>query len=72
MPGVFALIDSVEVPVPPEERETLDGFSVRLRPAGELAEDRAIDPAKLFRLVIVIVEVEVDPALTLREVGLDH
>lgn len=32
--------------------------------------DRATVPAKLFRLVSVIVEVELDPALMLSEVGL--
>jgi len=64
------LIDSVDELVPPEERETLAGLSERLSPAGDAVEDRVTVPAKLFRLVSVIVEVEVDPALTLSEVGL--
>lgn len=50
--------------------ETLVGFNDELRPDGELAEDRVTVPAKLFRLVRVIVEVAVDPALTLIEAGL--
>ena len=58
------------MPVPPEERETLAGLSERLRPAGEPAEDRVTVPAKLLRLVRVIVEVAVDPELTLSEAGL--
>jgi hypothetical protein len=58
--------------VPPEESETLGGFSARLRPAGDPAEDNVTVPAKLLRLVRVIVEVEVDPALTLSEVGLEE
>ena len=57
------------MPVPPEERETLAGFRERLRPAGEPAEDMVTVPAKPSRLVRVIVEVAVDPALTLGEAG---
>jgi len=70
VPAFEELTDRVEEPVPPDERETLAGLSDMLRPAGELVEDRATVPAKLFRLVSVIVEVAVDPALMLREVGL--
>ena len=58
------------MPVPPEESETLAALSERLSPAGQPVEDRATVPAKLFRLVSVTVEVEVDPALTTSEVGL--
>jgi len=43
-----------------------------LSPAGEPVEDRVTVPAKLFRLVSVTVAVEVDPALTLSEFGLDE
>jgi len=58
------------VPVPPDERETLDGFSERVSPAGDPVEDTVTVPAKLFKLVNVIVEVALDPAVTLSEVGL--
>lgn len=69
MPGFDELTESVDVPVPPAERETLVGFAERLSPAGELVGDRVTVPAKLLRLVRVIVEVAVDPALKLRVVG---
>jgi hypothetical protein len=55
--------------VPPDERETLDGFSERLSPLGELVADRMTVPVKLLRLVRVIVEVEEDPAFMLSEDG---
>ena len=55
--------------VPPEERETLDGLRERLSPLGELVADRTTVPAKLLRLVRVIVEVEEDPAFMLSEDG---
>jgi hypothetical protein len=58
------------VPVPPDETETLDGFSERPSPEGEPVADTATVPAKLLTLVKVIVEVDADPALMLREVGL--
>lgn len=58
------------MPVPPDERETLDGFSERVSPAGDPVEDTVTVPAKLFKLVNVIVEVALDPAVTLSEVGL--
>lgn len=58
------------MPVPPDERETLDGFSERVSPAGDPVEDTVTVPAKLFKLVKVIVEVALDPAVTLSEVGL--
>ena len=58
------------MPVPPDERETLDGFSERVSPAGDPVEDTVTIPAKLFKLVNVIVEVALDPAVTLSEVGL--
>jgi hypothetical protein len=54
---------------PPEERETLDGLRERLSPLGELVADRMTVPAKLLRLVRVIVEVEEDPAFMLSEDG---
>jgi len=57
------------VPVPPDERETLDGFSERPSPAGEPVEDTVTVPAKLLILVRVIVEVDAEPALMLSEVG---
>lgn len=43
-----------------------------MSPAGEPVEDRVTVPAKLFRLVSVTVAVEVDPALTLSEFGLEE
>ena len=58
------------VPVPPDERETLDGFSERPSPAGDPVEDMVTVPAKLLRLDRVMVEVDADPALMLSEVGL--
>ncbi len=58
------------VPVPPDERETLDGLSERPSPAGEPVEDTDTVPAKLLILVRVIVEVDADPTLMLSEVGL--
>ena len=70
MPGVEELTDSVELPVPPEERETLDGLSERVRPDGELVPDRVTVPAKPFRLDRAIVEVAVVPTVVLSEVGL--
>jgi len=57
------------VPVPPNERETLDGLIERPSPAGEPVEDTVMVPAKLLILVKVIVEVDADPALMLSEVG---
>jgi len=50
------------VPVPPEERETAEGLNERLSPAGEPVADRLIVPAKLLRLVTVIIEWEIEPA----------
>ena len=41
-----------------------------MSPAGELFPDRVIVPVNPLRLVRVIVEVAVDPALTLSELGL--
>ena len=70
MPAVEPPIDRVDVPVPPEERETLDGLSERPSPLGELVADRATVPAKPLRLVRVIVEVEDDPAFIVSEEGL--
>jgi len=58
------------VPDPPEERETVAGVSERLSPAGEPVADRVTVPAKLLRLVSVTVELEVEPAWMLSEVGL--
>lgn len=70
MPGFEALTDSVAVPVPPEERETLDGLTDRVRPEGELVPDSATVLAKPLRLDRVIVEVTVDPVFVLSDVGL--
>jgi hypothetical protein len=57
------------VPVPPAERETLVELNERLSPPGEPVADKATVPAKLLRLERVMVEVEEDPALMLREDG---
>ncbi len=57
------------MPVPPDDRETLDGCSERPSPAGEPVEDTLTVPAKLLILVRVIVEVDADPALILSDVG---
>jgi hypothetical protein len=51
------------------ESETLAGLSERLSPLGALEADRATVPAKLFRLVNVIVEEPEDPAFRVREEG---
>ena len=69
MPAVEEPTESVELLVPPEERETVAGFNERLRPDGELVADRVTVPAKLLWLASEIVEVDEDPALKLREVG---
>lgn len=69
MPAVEELTDSVELLVPPEDRETLAGFSERLSPDGELVADRVTVPAKLLRPASEIVDVDVEPALKVREVG---
>ena len=69
MPGFEELTDSVAVPLPPEERETLEGFSERVRPDGELVPDNVTAPAKPLRLDRVIVEVTVDPVVVLIDVG---
>jgi hypothetical protein len=58
------------VPVPPLERFTVVGFSTRLRPGGDPVADRLTAPAKPFKLVRVTVEVELDPAGMLSELGL--
>ena len=63
------MTDRVAVPLPPEERETVDGLSERVRLDDELVADRATVPAKPLRLDRVIVEVAVDPALALIDVG---
>lgn len=57
------------MPVPPVVRETPVELSERVSPLGEPVADRATVPAKLLRLVRVIVEVEEDPALMLSEDG---
>jgi len=59
----------VLLPVPPDESDTLEGFNVRLSPAGDPVDERATAPAKLLRLVRVIVEVAADPDVMLSEVG---
>jgi hypothetical protein len=50
-------------------RETPVELSERVSPLGEPVADRATVPAKLLRLVRVIVEVEDDPALMPSEDG---
>jgi len=69
--GVEDCVETVIVllPVPPDESDTLEGFSERLSPAGDPVEDKVTVPAKLLRLVNVIVEVEDDPEVMLREAG---
>ena len=56
--------------VPPGERVTLVELSETVSPAGELLPDRVTVPVNPLRLVRVIVELAVDPAFTLSEVGL--
>ncbi len=60
----------VEEAEPPEERETLPGLRDRLRPEGEPEAESVTEPAKLFRLVRAIVDVDDEPAGTVKLPGL--
>jgi hypothetical protein len=60
----------VEDATPPEERAMFVGLSVAVGPAGEMAAERLTVPAKPLRLVSVMVEDPVDPAVMLRLFGL--
>ena len=51
----------MEVPVPPELRVTLVGFSVAVNPAGVTAVDRETAPENPFRLDNVTVAVPGEP-----------
>ncbi len=61
-PALDELIESVDEPDPPEANVMLAGFTDAVGPVGETMVDRAIVPARLFRLLSVIDEVLVNPA----------
>ncbi len=58
---VGAVIVSVDIPVPPAARVTLGALKEGVSPVGEDTADRLTVPAKLLRLVSVMVEVAEDP-----------
>ncbi len=60
----------MDVPVPPADRATFAGVSERLRPAGDPDAESVTVPAKLLRLVRVIVDVEEERPIMLSEDGL--
>src|SRR5215831_1262173 len=60
----------VEVPVAPDVSVTLAGFIVMVGPLGEEDVARETVPAKLFRLVMVTVDVAEEPAATVMDDGL--
>ena len=68
--AVEAPIVAVEVAFPPAVSVTLVGLKVTETPVGKDDADSVTVPAKPPRLVIVIVEVLVEPALKLTDVGL--
>lgn len=60
----------VVVPVPPEERVTVDELRDGVRPAGELVGERVMVPAKPPRLFKETVDVAEEPGVTIIDVGL--
>ena len=61
VPLVVELVVRVDVPVPPPVRVMLEGFRDVVRPEGETFLEREIVPAKLLRLVKVMVETAEEP-----------
>ena len=56
MPPVEELSVSVEVPVPPDDKTTLPGLSVAVRPDGGVAfrETGPLNPPRLTRLMVEV------------------
>jgi hypothetical protein len=67
---VAVLTERVDLPVPPLERVTLVGLRKRLRPIGELEDERVTVPVKLLTLANVIDELDMAPAEAMRLGGL--
>jgi hypothetical protein len=67
---VAELTERVDLPLPPLERATLAGLRERVRPIGELEDERVTRPVKLLTLVNVTVELDVAPARIVRLDGL--
>lgn len=63
-------MDSVEVPLPPDESDTLVGLRLSVGPVGELVADNVTVPLKPLRLFRVIVEVAWAPARAVTVDGL--
>lgn len=63
------IIFIVATPVPPAGNVKLDGARDVVGPAGETVADNFTSPANLFRLVIVIIDVPLTPAVRLCEAG---
>ena len=59
----------VELPVPPDERETGLTEKAVVGPMGETAAERVTLPEKLLRLLRLMVEVPEEPACNVRDVG---
>ncbi len=64
------VIASIDVAELPEERETLVGLRDILRPDGDSEAESDTNPAKLLRLVSVMVEVDDEPTVTDKLLGL--
>ncbi len=62
----------VELPDPPELRDTEEGVSVAESPDGDVAEDRVTVPVNPLTLLSWIVEVAEDPLRIVRDAGLDE
>jgi hypothetical protein len=60
----------VEVALPPEGTDTLEGLSDKDSPAGEELAERFTVPENALIELTVIVEVPLDPALTAKLAGL--
>jgi hypothetical protein len=67
---VAELTERIDIPVPPLERVTLTGFRKRVRPVGELDDERVTVPVKLLMLANVTVELDIAPAEAVRLDGL--
>jgi len=63
-------MERIEVELPPAERVTLAGLSVRVSPEGELDRERLTVPVKLLTLLSVMVEFDVAPVVSATLVGL--
>ena len=70
MPVVVEVTERTEVPVPPDVSVTLDGVRVRVGLVGELAAASVTVPAKLLRLLSVMVELTLAADRVVTVVGL--